>query len=137
MALRGRYVAAVTRSGSRRVPQQRQLLLAAALIVVGSFLPWVDTPFRDFSGMNGAGVWTFYAGVLALAGALVPSPRVAAVHALLAGVVAAALPVWQVARLVRLGIIGQAIPSIGLVIVLGAGVIALGAGWGMRTQPRT
>lgn len=106
-------------------PGQLGLLFASLGVGIGSFLPWVDTAVGSFTGMAGPGVWTLYAAVLGLAGALVRRPRLAAVHAGLTGVVAVALPLWQGLRLLRLCTGGACLPGIGLLLVLAAGVAAL------------
>jgi hypothetical protein len=111
----------------RRSPASRRLLVAALLILVGAFLPWLATGAGTVSGVRGAGLWTMYAAVLGLAGAAVRSPRLAALHAAVLAVVAIALPLWQVLHLVGLvGLVGW-VPGPGLVMTLGGGVLAGGA----------
>lgn len=105
-------------------PAQSRLLLAAAGMLVGSFLPWVDTAFGRFTGMSGPGVWTFYAGVLALAGSMLRRRRLALAHAWLAAIVCVVLPLWQGMKLLQVCGGGACAPSTGLVVVLGAGVYA-------------
>ncbi|WP_300007527.1 hypothetical protein [Pseudonocardia sp.] len=109
---------------ARRHPASRRLLLAALLILVGAFLPWLATGAGNVSGVRGAGLWTMYAAVLGLAGAAVRSPRLAALHAAVLAVVALALPLWQVVHLV--GLVGFAgwVPGPGLVMTVGGGVLA-------------
>ncbi|MDP8977069.1 MAG: hypothetical protein M3N17_00515 [Actinomycetota bacterium] len=111
---------------------QRQLLVASALVMFGSFLPWLDTAFGTFIGLRGGGLWTFYAGALGLAGTVLRHRRVVRVHALVTGLVALALPLWQVARLLVLGLTGGWAPGIGLVMVAGGGVLALRAAGYLR-----
>lgn len=106
-------------------PAQSRLLLASLGIGVGSFLPWVDTAFGNFTGMAGPGVWTLYAAILGIAGALVRRGRLAAVHAAATGAVAVILPVWQGLRLLGTCGGGACAPSTGLVLVLIGGGIAL------------
>lgn len=115
-------------------PAQKRLLLASLIIVVASFLPWVDTAVGRFSGMAGPGVWTMYAGVAGLAGSLVRSRRLALGHAVVTGVAAVLLPVWQLARLARLCTLDACMPSTGLWLVLAAGALALTAAWRLHTQ---
>lgn len=103
------------------------LLGVAALLMVGAFLPWLYTPVGEISGFRGPGRWTFYVGMLALAGGLVPSPRLGAVQGLIAGVVAVALPVWQVVHLLTLVGTQAWYPGPGLVFTAGGGVLALNA----------
>lgn len=102
------------------------------MVVFGSVLPWVDTALGSLNGMRGAGLWTFYAAMLGFAGLLLPSRRIAAVQAGLMGVVAVALPVWQVVHL--LSLVGTAgwRPGPGLVFVLTGGLVALTAAWRLR-----
>lgn len=106
-------------------PAQGRLLLASLAIGVGSFLPWVDTAFGNFTGMAGPGVWTLYAAILGIAGALVRRGRLAAVHAAATGFVAVVLPAWQGLRLLDTCGGGACAPSTGLVLVLIGGGVAL------------
>lgn len=105
-------------------PGRKQLLGAVAMIIVGSFLPWVDTAVGAVSGTRGAGLWTFYAAMLGLAGALVPWRRAAVVQGVVLAAAATLLPVWQVVHALRLvGTEGWA-PGPGLVVTFGGGVVA-------------
>lgn len=106
-------------------PGQKHLLLASLAIGIGSFLPWVDTVAGSFTGLAGPGVWTLYAAVLGLAGAMLRRPRVAAAHAAVTGVVAIAMPAWQGLRLLELCPGGACAPGLGLLVVAVAGVTAL------------
>jgi hypothetical protein len=108
----------------RRSPASRHLLGASAMVLVGAFLPWVATGAGNIAGVRGAGMWTMYAAVLGIAGAIVRSPLVAAVHAGLLAVVAVALPLWQVAHLLSLVGVSGWMPGAGLVLTLGGGVVA-------------
>lgn len=109
------------------------MLIAGLVLVVGSLLPWVVTPFGSLSGTAGAGLWTLSAGFLAIAGALLPYRKLAIGHCLVPGFGVAAIVVWQLARLVQLsattGAWGQLLPSIGLVMVAGGAVILLRTGF--------
>ena len=109
------------------------MLVGGLIVVVGSLLPWVSTPFGSVSGTAGPGLWTLSAGFIAIAGALLPYRKVAIGHCLVPGFAAAAIVVWQVARLVNLSATtdswGQLLPSIGLVMVGGGAVILLRAGF--------
>lgn len=108
----------------RRVdPAKRRLSAAVAMVLFGSFLPWVDTAVGSISGARGAGLWTFYAAMLGLAGALIPMRRVAAVHATIFAAVALIVPAWQVVHLLDLVGTGGWFPGPGLVLVLGGGVL--------------
>ncbi len=100
------------------------LLGASFLVLVGSFMPWIDTPLGTVLGAQGAGLWTFYTCMLGFAGVMVPARRLAAAQAALLGAVAVVLPLWQVVHL--LGLVGTAgwIPGPGLVLVVGGGVLA-------------
>ena len=94
------------------------------MVCLGSFLPWIDTAVGSVSGARGAGLWTFYAAMLGLAGALTPMRRAAAVQAAILAGAAILLPLWQVVRL--LGLVGTAgwFPGPGLVLVVGGGALA-------------
>lgn len=115
------------------------------MVVLGSFLPWIDTAVGSVSGARGAGLWTFYAAMLGLAAALVPMRRVAAVQAAVFALVAVAVPVWQVVHVLTLVGTGGWVPGPGLVLVLGGGVLAAsaaaqlfrGAATTMSTGPST
>ena len=105
-------------------PARRMLGGAVVMVLIGSFLPWVDTAVGAVSGSQGAGLWTFYAAMLGLAGALVPGRVLGGVQAAVFSVVAVALPVWQVVHLLRLVGFEGWMPGPGLVLVLGGGVLA-------------
>lgn len=104
-------------------PAKRRLAGAVAMVLLGSFLPWVDTAVGSVSGARGAGLWTFYAAMLGLAGALMPWRRVAGGHATVFAAVAIVVPVWQVVHLLSLVGTGGWTPGPGLVLVLGGGVL--------------
>ncbi len=99
------------------------------MVIFGSFLPWVDTAVGSVSGARGAGLWTFYAAMLGLAGALVPSRRLGAIQGAILSVVAVTLPVWQVVHVWRLVGFGGWSPGPGVVLVLGGGIAAGVAAW--------
>jgi hypothetical protein len=106
-------------------PRRKRLGLAVLMVVFGSFLPWLDTAVGSISGARGPGLWTFYAAMLGMAGALVPNRRIAGVQAAVMGAVCVVLPVWQLVRaLDLLGTEGW-LPGPGVVLVLGGGVLAL------------
>lgn len=112
------------RRGRRHNPGSRRLLGAALLVLFGAFLPWVATAAGNVAGVRGAGLWTMYAAVLGIAGAIIRSHALAAAHAALLAVVAIAFPLWQVLHLAGLvGFAGWA-PGPGLVMTLGGGVLA-------------
>jgi hypothetical protein len=116
------------------VPGRRQLLGAVAMVSVGSFMPWLDTAVGSVSGARGPGLWTFYAAMLGLAGALVPLRRLAIVQGAVLAATAVALPLWQLVHVI--GLVGTAgwIPGPGLVLVFGGGVVAGVAVNRMRTH---
>ncbi|WP_317494221.1 hypothetical protein [Haloechinothrix sp. LS1_15] len=105
------------------------MLVGGLLLLVGSLLPWVSTPFGSLSGVAGPGLWTLCAGTLAVAGALLPYRRVALAHAAVPGVAVAGIAVWQLGRIVHInastGSWGELLPGMGLVMVAGAAVILL------------
>lgn len=107
-----------------RVPGRGRLVAASLMVLFGSFMPWVSTAAGNISGARGAGLWTFYAAMLGIAGAIIPLRRVGAVQAAIMAIAAIALPVWQLVHL--LSLVGTAgwIPGPGLVLVLGGGVLA-------------
>jgi hypothetical protein len=112
-------------------PQRKRLGLAVLMVVVGSFLPWIDTAVGAVSGARGPGLWTFYAAMLGLAGCLVPHRRIAGVQAAVMGAVCMVLPVWQIWRaLDLLGTQGW-LPGPGVVLVFGGGVVAAAAARGL------
>ncbi|CAN5297373.1 hypothetical protein BH23ACT9_BH23ACT9_03930 [soil metagenome] len=113
----------------RRHVGQGALLLASATLAVASFLPWVDTAFGSFSGMAGAGVYTFYAAVWGVAGGLVPWRRVALAHAVAVTAVAIALPAWQISSLMGRGLDGGWAPGTGIMLALASGSLAARAVW--------
>ena len=116
---------AAVRVGRRLHPAQRMLLFASAGVIVGSFLPWVTVNMgATFGGFAGAGLYTFYVGVLGLAGGLVPMRWPAIVQGAVMAAVAIALPVWQVVRLLsKVGVSGW-VPGTGLIVVFVSGLLA-------------
>jgi hypothetical protein len=129
--------ASATRSRRRRDPAKRRLAGAVAMVFFGSFLPWIDTAVGSVSGARGAGLWTFYAAMLGLAGALIPMRRAAAVQAAIFAAVALLVPAWQVVHLLNL--VGTAgwVPGPGLVLVFGGGVLAATAATQLFRPPAT
>jgi hypothetical protein len=93
------------------------------MVLIGSFLPWIDTAVGSVSGARGGGLWTFYASMLGLAGAVISHRRVAAVQAAIFAAVAVAIPVWQVLHLLTLVGMNGWVPGPGLVLVIGGGVL--------------
>lgn len=120
----------------RADPARKALTGAVLMVVIGSFMPWIDTAVGTVSGARGAGLWTFYAAMLGLAAVLVPMRRLAVAQAAVFAAVAIALPLVQVGHLLRLVGIGGWMPGPGLVLVLGGGVLAATAAWRMaRSAP--
>lgn len=121
-----------------KMPGRRRLLFASALLVLGGWLPWLYTGAGPVSGIRGAGLWVFYAGLLALAGALLPARFAVAalVQSVLCAVVALVFPVWQVARV--LGLVGVQgwLPGPGLVMTFTGGVLCLLAARDLRAGVR-
>lgn len=107
------------------------MLFGGVLVVVGSVLPWVATPAGSLSGMAGPGLWTLSAGMIAIAGALMPYRKLALAHALLPGLAGGAIVGWQLVRVAQLSAMtdswGKLLPGIGLVMVGGGAVILLRA----------
>ncbi|WP_139722402.1 hypothetical protein [Serinicoccus chungangensis] len=113
---------------SRRAPGQGRLLLAAGMMVLGGFLPWVYTYVGPVSGAVGAGLWVFYAGLLAFAGGMVPAVRLRGLvvaQSVVCAVVALGLPLWQVVHLLRLLGLEGWMPGPGLVLSAFGGVLCL------------
>lgn len=95
------------------------------MVIIGSFMSWIETPIGDLNGSAGPGLWTFYAAMIGLAGALIPRRIPMAVQGALFGVVSLALPIAQVYRFYdRVGFGGWQ-PGPGVVLVIGGGVLAL------------
>lgn len=98
------------------------------MMILGGFLPWVYTHLGSVSGAVGAGLWVFYAGLLALAGGLVPAHRLQmllVIQSVVCGVVGLGLPIWQLVSLVsRVGFEGW-MPGPGLVLSAFGGVLCL------------
>ncbi|MPZ74467.1 MAG: hypothetical protein GEU74_14795 [Nitriliruptorales bacterium] len=106
------------------------------MIVFGSLLPWVMTPFGNLSGVRGAGLWTLCLGMLGIPGAVLRRRAAVLWHAVVVAAPAVVLPAWQLARLVELnlqaGTFGAAVPGIGLVLTFGGGALAGRAAWRLR-----
>lgn len=121
---------------ARRSRYSRHLLGAALMILLGAFLPWVSTALGNVAGVQGAGLWTMYAAMLGVAGAILRSPRWAAGHAAVMGAVAVGLSLWQVLHLVGLVGFSGWMPGPGLVLTIGGGVLALVAATGLLREAR-
>ncbi len=121
-----RGASAVSRARWPYVGRPQVMLLIAGLITtVASFLAWIPTPLGDLGG--GARMITFYAGVVALPGAMWRRWRVVLAHAVILAVPALILPtydlVWALRRLPGLG--AAWVPGPGLVLVWISGGVAL------------
>lgn len=112
-------------SRRRLHPAQRQLLVAAFGVIVGSFLPWVTVNTGlSYGGFAGAGLYTFYLGVLGIAGGLVPRRRLAVVQGGIVALGAVGLPLWQLLHLISRVGFGGWLPGAGLIMVLASGLLA-------------
>lgn len=111
----------------RRGPGSRRLLGASLLVLFGAFLPWISTAAGNFSGVRGPGIWTLYAAVLGIAGAIIRHRRWAAAHAAVLAAAALGLALWQVLHLVGLVGFSGWLPGPGLVMTLGGGALAASA----------
>lgn len=106
---------------------QVMLAITSLITLIASFLPWLDTAlFGSVSGAVAGGLYTFYAGLLALPGVFWRNPRVVAGHVLLLAVADLAIPGWRLLwAFSRLPGFGQAwLPSAGLLLLLISGVVA-------------
>lgn len=114
------------------------MLGGGLLAVVGSLLPWLSTPMGSLSGMAGAGLWTLSAGMVAIAGALLPYRRVALVHAAIPGLAMAVIVAWQLVHIGYISVItgswGQLLPGMGLVMVGGGAALLLRGAQRLRTS---
>lgn len=104
------------------------------MVLIGAWLPWIYTGLGSVVGIRGAGLWTMYAAVLGIAGAIIRQPRWASVHAAVLAVVATGLAVWQVAHLVSLVGFAGWMPGPGLVLTLGGGILAATAARSLWVQ---
>lgn len=105
-------------------PGRKRLGAAVAMVMLGSFMPWISTGLGNVSGAGGPGIWTFYASLLGLGAALLPFRRIGALQAAILSGVAIGLPVWQLVRVFDKVGFGGWMPGPGLVLVLGGGVLA-------------
>jgi len=110
-------------------PSRKRLALAVLMVLFGSFLPWLDTAVGAISGARGPGLWTSYAAMLGLAGALLPYRRASGIQAAVMSLVCVVLPVWQLVR--ALDLLGTSgwLPGPGIVLVFGGGVLAGSCAW--------
>lgn len=108
---------------------QGMAMVGALLAVVGSLLPWVQTAFGTFNGLNGGGLYTFAIAWIGVAGGFLRSRRAALVHALVAGSVCVGLPAWQLVHLWSLRLGGGWQPGVGLGLVALGGLLCLRGAW--------
>ncbi|KIH99507.1 hypothetical protein LP52_06295 [Streptomonospora alba] len=98
------------------------------LLIIGAFTPWVSTPLGNLSAIAGPGLWLLCAGVIAVAGALLPHRRVAIAHALVPAAACGAIVLWQLGTIAyysaETATWGKMLPGAGMVIV-GGGVALL------------
>ncbi|MBW3606431.1 MAG: hypothetical protein KY460_16300 [Actinobacteria bacterium] len=115
---------------------QGLLLVAALVTMIASFLPWLDTALGSTNGAAVGGLYTFYAGLVAVPGAILRRRRVVIVHALVLAMVGIGVPTWRLLwALGRLPGLGQAwLPGVGLMLVLISGGVA---GWVVVSLVRT
>lgn len=116
-------------------PARRRLILAMALVMIGSFLPWLYLGGIAKSGAFGPGLWTFYASMLGLAAILLPYHRVGGAHAAIMAAVALGIPAWQIVHTIDLVGFGGWMPGPGLVMVVGGGVVAAGCAVRLFREP--
>lgn len=111
------------------------MAIAVAMVIVGSFLPWLFVGGMGVSGARGPGLWTFYASMLGLAAVLVPWQRIGAVHGAIMAATAIALPVWQLVHTIDLVGFAGWMPGPGLVMVLFGGILAAGSAIRLFREP--
>ena len=114
---------------------RKQLLGASAMVALGAFLPGVQTAVGSVAGVRGAGLWTFYAATLGVAGVLVPVRRLAIAQAAVLGLAAVGLALWQLVHLYSLVRFEGWMPGPGLVLTVGGGVLALAAARSLVREP--
>jgi hypothetical protein len=136
MALSGSTGKSIRNTNRTRMhPGRKRLGLAVAMVMFGSFMPWVSTALGNLSGARGPGLWTFYAAMLGLAGVLLPLRRLGALQAAILAAVAVALPAWQLVRIISTVGTGGWMPGPGMVLVFGGGVLAGVAAVQLYRQP--
>ncbi len=105
-------------------PKQKLLSLLSLGVIIGAFLPWLETPLGTFRGFAGPGLYLFYAGVIGLGAGLVPVRIMAIIQGAILSVTAIILPLWQVSKLLsKVGFTGWS-PGIGMILILGCGFMA-------------
>jgi hypothetical protein len=116
-------------SPKRRWPYfqgQVSLLFASVGIFIGAVLPWAIVLGQGLRGSPLAVSWTLWAGLMTIAGGLVPWRALFVVSALGGGGTAVALAVWQTVRILqRCPLSLDCLPGPGLGLVLAGGTGAL------------
>ncbi|GAA1772385.1 hypothetical protein [Streptomonospora arabica] len=113
------------------------LMTGGLLLIIGAFTPWVSTPLGNLSAMAGPGLWLLCAGVVAVAGALLPHRTLALAHALIPAAAGGSLVVWQLAKIAQISAEtdswGKMLPGVSMVIVAGGVVLLFSAARRMYT----
>ena len=110
------------RSGWPYFPAQFVLVFAAIGMVVGAFLPWALVLGHGLQASLLALSWTLWAAIMTLTAAIVRWRVVVVVSAGVGGGTAAALAVWQTARILdRCPLSFDCLPGPGLGLLLAAG----------------
>ncbi len=116
-------------------PRQKVLLLVGFGVAVGAFLPWLETPLGTYRGFAGPGEYLFYAGVIGIAAGLVPIRVLAVTQGAVLSVVALAIPLWQVIKLVSTVGFDGWVPGVGMMLILGCGLMAARVTVAMARRP--
>ncbi len=106
-------------------PKQKIMVFVAFGVIIGSFLPWLETAIGSYTGFAGPGQILFYFGFIGMGAGLVPLRWPAIIQSGMMGAVAVVIPLWQIARmLLKVGISGW-VPGVGMVLIFGCGAMAL------------
>ncbi|MFD0773590.1 hypothetical protein ACFQZ2_06570 [Streptomonospora algeriensis] len=101
------------------------------LLIIGAFTPWLYTPVLNMPAMQGPGLWLLCAGVLAIAGALLPYRLVALAHALVPAAAGGAMVVGQLGLIAYHSTVsdtwGTILPGVSMVIACAGVAILLSA----------
>lgn len=124
-------------------PGSRAMILGGLMLIVSAFLPWVYLPFMEqvtgetyaLRGTDGPGVITLAVGFLAFAGAFVPRRRLAIAHAIIPGLLVAAIVLLQAWNILAFSAQADAwgglLPGMGLVLAGGGAVVLIKSAWNM------
>lgn len=111
----------------RLMPGQGRMLVASVLIMIGAFIPWLQTGFG--TPRHPHYLWLFVVGFVALSGALVPWRPVAFWHAVATAVVSLGLLAWYLWQLFEqiVAVVGFSgwFPGPGMVLTIAGGVLAV------------